>query len=305
MKPQSHLPQQNRSARIEPLAVLPVFLDLHGKKALVVGASEGALWKAELLMQAGASVTLVCQRPTAAALQWASNAKTERALIEAVAWQEISFAGATLVVADVAVSESAELAAKARAAGALVNIVDQPAHCQFQFGSIVNKSPLVIGISTGGAAPVLAQFVRTLIEAALPGSLQPLAQKASVLRARVNARLDGADQRRRYWNAFFARALGKKANQRDVRSSGYVITASEVADLTLRDLEMLRRANHIQFRLGANPAIVALARREASRQEIINHARAHDNQKIVLDVGHADLTDLATEASPEIAHHVQ
>ena len=291
MKPQSHLPQQNRSARIEPLAVLPVFLDLHGKKALVVGASEGALWKAELLMQAGASVTLVCQRPTAAALQWASNAKTERALIEAVAWQEISFAQATLVVADVAVSESAELAAKARAAGALVNIVDQPAHCQFQFGSIVNKSPLVIGISTGGAAPVLAQLVRTLIEAALPGSLQALAQKASALRARVNARLGGPDQRRRYWNAFFARAFGKMANQLDLCSAGYAITASEVGDLTLRDLEMLRRADRVLCRPGANAAIIALARREATRLDMRDDGAEQGTGRIVLSMVGAGIAD--------------
>jgi len=284
MRPQSRLPQQNRSARIEPLAVLPVFLDLHGKKAIVVGASEGALWKAELLVQAGASVTLVCEKPTAATLQWVSNAKMERALIEAVAWQDISFAGATLVVADVARPESAELAAKARAAGALVNIVDQPAHCQFQFGSIVNKSPLVIGISTGGAAPVLAQLVRTLIEAALPGSLQALAQKASALRARVNARLDGADQRRRYWNAFFARAFGKMANQHDLCSAGYAITASEVGDLTLRDLEMLRRADRVLCRPGANPAIIALARREATRLDMRDDGAEQGTGRIVLSM---------------------
>ena len=272
MKPQSRLPQQNNSARIEPLAVLPVFLDLHGKIAIVVGASEGALWKAELLLQAGASVTLVCEMPTAAILQWVSNAKMGRVLIEATSWRDVSFADAALVVADVEKLEAAELAAKAKAAGALVNIVDQPAHCQFQFGSIVNKSPLVIGISTGGAAPVLAQLVRSLIETALPDSLQALARRAVVLRSRVNERLQDADQRRRYWNAFFARAFGKMAAKQNYGPQGYSITASEVGDLTLRDLEMLRRADHIQCRPGANPAIAALARREAQR--FSTHRRA-------------------------------
>ena len=275
MKPQSRLPQQNNSARIEPLAVLPVFLDLHGKIAIVVGASEGALWKAELLLQAGASVTLVCEMPTAAILQWVSNAKMGRVLIEATSWRDVSFADAALVVADVEKLEAAELAAKAKAAGALVNIVDQPAHCQFQFGSIVNKSPLVIGISTGGAAPVLAQLVRSLIETALPESLQALARRAMALRARVNERLHGADQRRHYWNAFFARAFGKMPEKQARGPQGYSITASEVGGLTLRDLEMLRRADHIQCRPGANPAIVALARREAKR--FSTHRRAAEN----------------------------
>jgi uroporphyrin-III C-methyltransferase/precorrin-2 dehydrogenase/sirohydrochlorin ferrochelatase len=266
------------------LAVLPVFLDLHGKNAIVIGASEGALWKAELLLQAGACVTLVCESPTVAALQWASNAKPEQALIETVAWHDISFAGATLVVADVAKMESAELAAKARAAGAFVNVVDQPAHCQFQFGSIVNKSPLVIGISTAGAAPVLAQLVRTLIESALPASLQSLAQRASTLRARVNARLDDVNQRRRYWNAFFSRAFGKMTTQHSLSSAGYAITASEVGDLTLRDLEMLRRADRVFCRPGANPAIIALARREAVRSKIIDDAPNQDGRGILLNI---------------------
>ena len=297
MRPQSHLPQQNRAARIEPLAVLPVFLDLHGKKAIVIGTSEGALWKAELLLQAGAIVTLVCEKPTVSVLQWVSSAKVERALIEAVAWQDISFAGATLVVADVEKSEAAELAAKARAADALVNIVDQPTHCQFQFGSIVNKSPLVIGISTGGAAPVLAQLVRTLIETVLPQSLQTLAQRASSLRARVNARLVSADQRRRYWNAFFGRAFGKRANQHDRNSAGYAITASEVDDLTLRDLEMLRRADRVLCRPGANPAIIALTRREASRLEVTDDGPGPDKWRIVLNIGRLDYTGIGKRGS--------
>ena len=287
MKPQSPLPQQNNPPRIEPLSVLPVFLNLHGQNAIVVGASEGALWKAELLLQAGASVTLVCERPTAAALQWVSNTTTGRTSIEAAHWREISFSEAALVVADVEKNEAAELAVKAKAVGALVNIVDQPAHCQFQFGSIVNKSPLVIGISTGGAAPVLAQLVRTLIETALPESLQALAQRAVALRARINARLLSAEQRRRYWNAFFARAFGKMTERLGHNPQTYTITAAEVGDLTLRDLEMLRRADTIRCGPGSNPAIIGLARREANRFNIQKGASEQDAGKIVLSIGFA------------------
>ena len=276
MKPQSPLPQQNNPPRIEPLSVLPVFLNLHGQNAIVVGASEGALWKAELLLQAGASVTLVCEKPTVAALQWVSNTTTCRASIEVAHWREISFSEVALVVADVERNEAGELAAKAKAAGTLVNIVDQPAHCQFQFGSIVNKSPLVIGISTGGAAPVLAQLVRTMIETALPHSLQILAQKALAMRARVNARLRGAEQRRRYWNAFFARAFGKMAIKQDHGDGNYCIAVSDIGDLTVRDLEMLRRADAIICRPDANPAVIALARREAHRFNIHNGAPTPD-----------------------------
>jgi len=182
MKPQSRSPQLSNTKRIEALAVLPVFLDLHEKPTMVVGASEGALWKAELLLQAGARVTLVCEAPTASALQWVSNVETGRAKIVFAAWREVSFSNVFLVVADVAKAEASDLADKAKAAGAIFNVVDQPDYCQFQFGSVVNKSPLVIGISTGGAAPVLAQLVRSLIEATLPVELQALALKAKALR---------------------------------------------------------------------------------------------------------------------------
>ena len=285
MKPQNRSLQQSSSIRIGPLAVLPVFMDLHGKATMVIGASEGALWKAELLLQAGAGVTLVCAEPTTSALQWVSNAEPGRVEIAVGAWQEISFSGVVLVVADVPKAEASGLAAKARAAGAIVNVVDQPAHCQFQFGSIVNKSPLVIGISTGGAAPVLAQLVRSLIEAALPDKLQALAQRAKALRPRINERLSSADQRRHYWNAFFGRAFGRKTKRQELSSQIYSITASDVGDLTLRDLEMLRRADRVCSGSNANPAIASLARREAIRERMRSDVIDPGTETLVLTLG--------------------
>jgi uroporphyrin-III C-methyltransferase / precorrin-2 dehydrogenase / sirohydrochlorin ferrochelatase len=285
MKPQNRSLQQSNSNRIEPLAVLPVFMDLHEKATMVIGASEGALWKAELLLQAGASVTLVCGEPTVSALQWASNAEPGRVEFAVGEWQEISFSDVALVIADVPKAEASGLAAKARAAGAIVNVVDQPAHSQFQFGSIVNKSPLVIGISTGGAAPVLAQLVRSLIETAVPEKLQVLAQRAKVLRPRINARLSCADHRRQYWNAFFSRAFGKKTKRQDPSSQIYSIMASDVGELTLRDLEMLRRAVRVYCRSDANPAIAALARREAIRETMQSDVSDPGTETIVLTIG--------------------
>jgi uroporphyrin-III C-methyltransferase/precorrin-2 dehydrogenase/sirohydrochlorin ferrochelatase len=287
MKPQSRSPQLSNTKRIEALAVLPVFLDLHGKSAMVVGASEGALWKAELLLQAGARVTLACETPTAAALQWVSNAEVGRAKIVISPWREISFSAVFLVVADVSKAEASDLVVKARATGTIVNIVDQPDYCQFQFGSVVNKSPLVIGISTGGAAPVLAQLVRSLIEAALPERLQTLALKARALRPRINQRLRGADQRRRYWNAFFSRAFGMKSKGRDLDTQTYSIAASEVGDLTLRDLEMLRRADRVSCQGDVNPAVTSLARREAIRETRRANSAEPGPGKILLTFGAA------------------
>ena len=68
----------------------------------------------------------------------------------------------------------ATFAAAARAAGVPVNVIDKPAFCDFSFGAIVNRSPLVIGISTDGAAPVFAQAIRAKLEALLPQGFRRL-----------------------------------------------------------------------------------------------------------------------------------
>ena len=75
----------------------------------------------------------------------------------------------------------------ARDAGVLVNLVDRPSLCDFAFGSIVNRSPLVIGISTDGAAPALAQALRVRIETMVPRGLKRWAEAAKAWRAAIQA----------------------------------------------------------------------------------------------------------------------
>jgi len=266
MRP-SDLPKpRNKRARIEPLSVLPVFLDLHGKLAIVVGESEGALWKAELLLQSGARVRLFCRRPSTAILQLVSDSDGAAELV-AGGWRSAEFDGAALVVADVDKGEVGQLARKAHAVGALINIIDKPEFCQFQFGSIVNKSPLVIGISTSGAAPVLAQNVRSLLEAVLPADIQARAKRAASIRARVCARLATPALRRSYWQAFFGRIFGFEGEQRGCDGPPHVIRALHVDDLTLRDVRALQSANHIYLGEQMDPLILNFARREAQRHQ--------------------------------------
>jgi uroporphyrin-III C-methyltransferase / precorrin-2 dehydrogenase / sirohydrochlorin ferrochelatase len=264
MKP-SDLPKpQNRQARIEPLSVLPVFLDLHGKLAIVVGESEGALWKAELLLQSGAKIQLICQRPSAAILQLVTDSNSMAELVLGD-WRSTMFDGAFVVIADVSKDESEQVAKKARAAGAFVNIIDKPEFCQFQFGSIVNKSPLVIGISTTGAAPVLAQHVRNLLESVLPPNIQSRAKRAAAIRPKVSARLTTAVSRRAYWQAFFSKIFGFEVKRNVIYNSTYAIRVSSADDLTLRDVRALQNADHITFSPLCDPAILRFARREATR----------------------------------------
>ena len=144
----ARLPSEAAPPRIAPLAVLPLFIDLHGRRAVVIGQGEAADWKADLLAAAGAELCRLGD------------------------WQAADLPGAALVVADIdGLAECAALQAACHEARALCCIIDKPAFSDVQFGAIVNRSPVVVGISTSGAAPVLGQAVRRRIETALPLAL--------------------------------------------------------------------------------------------------------------------------------------
>lgn len=269
MKQQLRALQQNSIERVEALSVLPVFLDLHGKSAVVIGGKSPAIWKAELLAKAGAAVSLICNEPSAEVLQFVSNTQTPEPICLTIGdWRTQDLSQAFVIVADAAEAEAAELFNAAKKHTSLVNIIDKPAYCTFQFGSIVNKSPLVIGISTSGAAPVLAQHVRGLMEATLPADIQSLAQRAARVRTRVNERLGASGSRRNYWNAFFGKAFGFRSTSKDQSSLLHVIKAYELEDLTLGDLRALQCADRIYFKPDANRQVLQFGRREATRIQI-------------------------------------
>ena len=103
--------------------------------------------------------------------------------------------------------EAEHFAAAARAAGVPVNVIDKPAFCDFSFGSIVNRSPLVIGISTDGAAPVFAQAIRAKLEALIPRGFAQWADAARRWRSAVQASGLSFAGRRRFWQMFTAHAV--------------------------------------------------------------------------------------------------
>ena len=102
---------------------------------------------------------------------------------------------------------AAEFAQAARAAGVPVNVIDKPAFCDFSFGAIVNRSPLVIGISTDGAAPVFAQAIRAKLEALLPKGFADWAAAAARWRSAVKASGLSFAGRRKFWQVFTAHAV--------------------------------------------------------------------------------------------------
>src|SRR6202011_3040272 len=211
----SRIPSETRTPRMEPLARLPVFFSLAGKRAVVAGGSAAAAWKAELLAAAGATVEVFAADASeelhAVAIEQPQSEHSDNAVnaivIQARTWQAGDLAGAAIAVGAFATDrEAGAFAAAARAAGVPVNVIDKPAFCDFSFGSIVNRSPLVIGISTDGAAPVFGQAIRAKIEALIPKGFARWADAARAWRPRVQALALPFRGRRNFWEKFAARA---------------------------------------------------------------------------------------------------
>ena len=157
----SRTPTEARPPRMEALARLPVFFALAHKRAVIAGGTAAAAWKAELLSAAGADVDVFADNPADEMLALAAKPPQGAVVLHLRRWQPQDFARAAIAVGAFEAEEEAGIfASAARAAGVPVNVVDKPADCDFSFGSIVNRSPLVIGVSTDGAAPVFAQAIR-------------------------------------------------------------------------------------------------------------------------------------------------
>lgn len=275
---ESRRPADRPSARLGRLALLPLFADLNGKPALVAGGGPATVWKAELLAAAGAAVRVAAPAPCPEL----AGLITAHGLVHLPrAWQPADFAGAAIAVAEADDdADAARFAAAARAAGVPCNVIDRPAFGTVQFGAIVNRSPVVIGIATAGAAPILAQAIRQRIETLLPPALAEWAALAGRLRARVMTALAPGAPRRAFWEALAASAFGPPPTAGDERTLAALLAGSPPAGgrvtlvgagpgdpglLTLNALRALQSADVILFDALVSDEVLELARREARR----------------------------------------
>src|SRR4051812_1470094 len=203
----TRIPSEARTPRMQSLARLPVFFALSGKRTVIAGGGAAAAWKAELLAAAGAAVAVYAESPSDEMLDIAAQTQVA---IHRRAIEPVDLDGAAIAVGDVESDREAEaFATMARNAGVPVNVIDRPAFCDFAFGSIVNRSPLVIGISTDGAAPVFGQAIRAKLEALIPRGFAHWSQAARQWRPRVQALALTFRERRRFWERFTERAVAE------------------------------------------------------------------------------------------------
>ncbi len=168
-------PSEASPARMQALSRLPVFFALAGKRVVVAGGNAAAAWKVELLAAAGAAVEVFAPQPCEELLEVAGDPPAGSVEIFQSEWHEAVLDGCAIAIgAFDDESEAARFLAACRVAGVPCNVIDKPEFCDFSFGAIVNRSPMVVAVSTDGAAPVFAQAVRSRIEAMLPAGFARL-----------------------------------------------------------------------------------------------------------------------------------
>jgi uroporphyrin-III C-methyltransferase/precorrin-2 dehydrogenase/sirohydrochlorin ferrochelatase len=264
---------------------LPLFMQLRSQPVVVVGGGRIAVRKVELLRKSGAQITVVSPELREELQRLAASGEI-RYIPERFA--EAHVEGATIVVAatndhdvNVAVSTSA------RARKIPVNVVDNPALSTFIFPAVVDRSPIIAAVSSGGESPVLARRVREQIEALLPQRLGALARFMGARRKSVQNTL-GALTRRPFWERIAGGIVGtrvlagdeagaEKAFENELRTSRltganglgevYLIGAGpgDPDLLTLRAQQLLQQADVVLYDRLVPDAVVDRSRRDAER----------------------------------------
>ena len=278
---------------------LPIFLDIRGQPCLVVGGGEVAARKCAMLLRAGARVTVL-----APALGAVFNADLAAARIEhrAASFRDTDLDGVTVAIAatdDDAVNRA--VAAAARARRIPVNVVDEPALCSFILPSIIERAPIVVAVSSGGASPVLARLLRARLESLVPAGYGRLAALAGAFRDRVKARFK-PPERRRFWERVLQGPIaelvlsGRDADARaalqaaldDTRlafGGGEVsLIGAGPGDpdlLTFRALRLMQQADVVVYDRLVTQPVLDLVRLEAERiyagKERAKHALPQEN----------------------------
>ncbi|MGR3323732.1 MAG: siroheme synthase CysG [Pseudooceanicola sp.] len=263
----------------------PMFLRMDGRSVVICGGGEEAARKARLVARTEARIVVLAEapEPELAGLIASGRAVHHPALapdtFDGVA---LAFVATGCPALDIALADAA------RRAGAVVNVVDRPEHCDAFTPSIVDRDPVVVAIGTEGAAPVLGRSIKTEIETMLPPRLGPFVALAGRLRGAVAERF-ATEQRRGFWEwafsgaPFRAHLAGREraaadmlkqaiAEGRATDGAGHIalVGAGPGARdlLTLRAVQRLQQADVIFYDRLVDPEVLDLARRDADRVHV-------------------------------------
>jgi uroporphyrin-III C-methyltransferase/precorrin-2 dehydrogenase/sirohydrochlorin ferrochelatase len=262
---------------------LPIFITVKDEPAVVVGGGQVAHRKVEWLLATSARVTVVAPALAHELKELAARGVIKHIIAE-FAPEHLEHASLAIAATDSS-QVNAAVARAARAARVPINVVDNPELSSFIFPAIIDRSPVIVAVGSGGRAPVLVRRVRAQIEALLPAKLGALARFMGERRAAVKLAL-AAPGRRPFWERIIGGAVGSQVLAGDEARAHEVFAAelsvsSEPAALgevyligagpgdpdllTLRALQLLQQADVVLYDRLVSDAVLARARRDAQR----------------------------------------
>jgi uroporphyrin-III C-methyltransferase/precorrin-2 dehydrogenase/sirohydrochlorin ferrochelatase len=282
------------------LDYLPLFFKLNDRTALLVGGGQVALRKASLLTRAGARVIVVAHRVEPELVELIEQHNGQVIVGE---YHSGLLTDAYLVIAatdDDQLNERVHFDAVER--NIPVNVVDNQPLCTFIFPAIVDRSPIVIGISSGGESPVLARLLRAKLETWIPQGYSRLGKLVGQFRQQVKETFSNVERRRIFWEKILQGQVAEKVFAgRDKEARALLESALETADpdhqvgevylvgggpgdpelLTFKALRLMQQADVVLYDQLVSPAIVDLCRRDADRifvgKRRNNHAVPQDD----------------------------
>jgi uroporphyrin-III C-methyltransferase/precorrin-2 dehydrogenase/sirohydrochlorin ferrochelatase len=263
---------------------LPVFLAVRSQPCLVVGGGEVATRKAEMLRRAGARVMVVAPELGAGLAEMHKRGEIEH---RAARFAPEQLDGMTVAIAATDDEDvNRRVAAEAQQRRIPVNVVDRPALCTFVFPSIIDRSPLVVAISSTGASPVLARHLRARLETIIPASYGRLAELARRFRDQVKAKFAATSDRRRFWERVLEGPIAElvytgreqqaaEALQRTIdddsgapgRGEVYLVGGGpgDPDLLTFRALRLMQQADVVVYDRLVSKEVLDLVRRDAEK----------------------------------------
>lgn len=271
----------------------PLFCQLRGRGCLLVGGGEVAERKARLLLKAGADLRVCAPAFSPQFHHWQQAGKLR--LIEGAFTPAMLDDCWLAIAATDSAGVNQRVNASAESRRIFCNVVDAPDQASAIMPSVVDRSPLMIAISSGGRAPVMARLLREKIESLLPQHLGKIADHAGLLRQRVKRQFSEMGQRRRFWEKLFSHnrlaqslasgdascteQLTEELFQQPPEHRGEVVLVGagpgDAGLLTLKGLQQIQQADIVVYDRLVSEGVLELIRRDAERLFVGKRAGSH------------------------------